>query len=618
MIMYNIPPSASKKIYAIDNFLGVDFTSSPIEVDKRRSPNAKNIINNNGYNETRNGYSVLNKIGNKINGAWNIDLINNELFLVHSGTYLYECSNDFSTYTNILSGMSNNKSKGIYINGYLIIFDGVRSVVYGNFNGNYEAKFLDEVGYIPITSIARDSSGGGTDYEKDNLMSKYRINMFLPEKVKTEQSDGSISEIDQKEFILEHSDVKSIVLVERLTNNADWEVVSDSDYLFDKINHKIVFNNAPGESPILGRDSIRIRYELDDNVVLNNANKINKCYIATLYGYDGNNNRIFVSGNPDFPNYDYHSELENPLYWPDENFTRIGTEPIVDYSRLQDGSLAILKKQSDTDCTIYYRSTNLLNNIEVFPLKDGVKNIGCISSYCNCNLLNDPLILSNQGVFAVIGSSSGEKFAQQRSYYVNGKLLKEKNLENAYAISVDGKYYLAINNNIYIADSRYLSYPKHSKTEQYQYEWFFWDNIPARVLFSWNNKLFFGTDDGRICSFTDEYMDIDKTIEAYWETPFLELNSSNYAKTIKNVTLTLNPKGNCDITFGYILDDGSIEIIKKNYSALQDDFPKTIQEKERIKKIMFVKFFFKNNTENRMTFERLILEYIISGKYKGE
>jgi acyl CoA:acetate/3-ketoacid CoA transferase alpha subunit len=96
------------------------------------------------------------------------------------------------------------------------------------------------------------------------------------------------------------------------------------------------------------------------------------------------------------------------------------------------------------------------------------------------------------------------------------------------------------------------------------------------------------------------------------------LNSSNLAKTIRNVTLILNPGGNCDITLGYILDDGSVEIITKNYKALNDDFPKTIQEKEKIKKFMFVKFFMTNKTTNRMTFERLILEYINSGKYRGE
>lgn len=610
--MYNIPTSPTKNIYTIDSFMGVDFTSSPIEVDKRRSPNAKNVINKNGYNESRNGYKILNTIGNKINGVWNIDYKSRELFLVHSGTMLYECSSDFKTFTNILSGMTNNRSTGLYFNEYLLIFDGTRTVAYGDFGNGLEAKFLDTVGYIPTTSIARDSSGGGTNYEKINLVCPSRINTFLSEVIKTEEN-GVLTEYDQKEFILEDKNVDAIELVEKLTDTGEYQVVTD--YTFNQTDSKVIFNVAPGPSPVLGRDNIRIQYRIKDNET--NANKINRCSIACLYGYEGNSNRIFVAGNPDFINYDFHSEQDNPLYWPDDNFTKIGVEPIVGYSRLADGTLAIHKKQSDTDCTVYYRSFNLLDNNEVFPLSDGVKNIGCITDRCNCNLLNDPLILSDQGIFAIIGNN-GEKYAQQRSYYVNGKLLKESNLENAQAISLNGKYYLAINNHIYIADSRYLSYPKHSKTEQYQYEWWYWDNIPARVLFGWNNELYFGTEDGKICSFSNDYLDDEKEVEVYWETPFLELNSSNIAKTIRTVTLILNPGGDCDITLGYILDDGSIEIITKNYSALKDNFPKTIQEKEKIKKFMFVKFFMSNQTNNRMTFERLVLEYINSGKYRGE
>lgn len=610
--MYSIPGSSKKNVFTIDSFMGVDFTSSPIEVDKRRSPNARNLINKSGYNESRNGYEVLNTIGNNINGVWNADTDKGDLFLVHSGTSLYECTSDFKSFTDILSGMTDHRSTGLYFNEYLVIFDGARSVIYGKFDNSYQAKFLDTIGYIPTTSVARDSSGGGTDYEKINLISPYRINTFLPEKIKVEEN-GKIVEKDQAVFPLADINIESIELIEVLQNDGTQKVIQD--YSFDPDSGKVTFNVAPGESPVLGRDSVTIRYKIKDNT--ENANKINQCDIAVLFGYAGNSNRIFVSGNPRFPNYDFHSEQDNPMYWPDENFTRIGTEPIIGYSRLSDGTLAVHKKHSDTDCTIYYRTTNLLDSIEVFPLQNGVRNLGVISKYANCNLLNDPLILTNQGVFAVIGSN-GEKYAQQRSYYVNGKLLKETNLSSAQAVSVDGKYYLAVNNHVYIADSRYLSYPKHSKTEQYQYEWWYWDNIPARVLFSWNERLYFGTSDGRICSFTDEYLDDQNPVEVYWETPFLELGSSIQAKTIKEVTLTLNPSGDCDIDFSYILDDGDVSIIMKQYRGLKNDFPKTIQEKEKIKKFMFVKFCMKNNTNARMTFERLMLEYVNSGKYRGE
>lgn len=608
--MYNVPATQSKKYYSIDNFLGVDFTSSPIEVDKRRSPYAKNIINNNGYNESRNGYETIFELDDKINGIWNVDRIDKEIFLIHAGTKLYECNIDFSECKELLNSLENKISVGLYLNEYLLIFDGNRAIVYLSSENGYKAVYLDEIGYIPTTSIARDSSGGGTDYEKINLMSPYRINTFLTEEIE-ETVGGEIEKRQQTVFKLDDTNIDSVELVEVLNNAGSWDIITT--YEVDLVAGQVTLSSAPGDSPVLGRDNVSIKYK---KVVEENYEKINKCSIATLFGYDGNNNRIFISGNPKFANYDFYCEQEDPLYWPDENFTKIGTEPIISYSRLSDGSLAVHKKHSDTDCTIYYRTTNILNNLEVFPLKDGVKNIGCVSKYANCNLLNDPLFLSEQGVFAVVGDT-GEKFAQQRSYYINGKLLKENNLENAVAVSLLGKYYLSINNNIYIADSRYLSYPKHAKTEQYQYEWWYWENVPVRVFFIWNNTLYFGTKNGKICKFNNLYLDDKEPLETYWETPFLELNSSCFSKTIKMLTLILNPKEGCDIEFGYELDDGTTEIIKKSYKNLNDDFPKTIQEKEKIKKIMFIKFYFKNKTENRMTFERLIIEYIFSGKYRG-
>ena len=43
-ISFSVPSSPKKSIETIDEFLGVDFTNSPANVDIRRSPNAVNMI----------------------------------------------------------------------------------------------------------------------------------------------------------------------------------------------------------------------------------------------------------------------------------------------------------------------------------------------------------------------------------------------------------------------------------------------------------------------------------------------------------------------------------------------------------------------------------------------
>ena len=82
--------------------------------------------------------------------------------------------------------------------------------------------------------------------------------------------------------------------------------------------------------------------------------------------------------------------------------------------------------------------------------------------------------------------------------------------------------------------------------------------------------------------------------------------------------MILNPKESTGITFSYELDDGEMEIIKKIYQDLKDNFPKTIYEKEKISKFMFIKFIMRNNGDTRMSFERVGCEWKVSGKYKGE
>ena len=44
MATFKVPSSPKKSILTIDEFLGVDFTNSPANVDITRSPNAVNMI----------------------------------------------------------------------------------------------------------------------------------------------------------------------------------------------------------------------------------------------------------------------------------------------------------------------------------------------------------------------------------------------------------------------------------------------------------------------------------------------------------------------------------------------------------------------------------------------
>lgn len=359
-----------------------------------------------------------------------------------------------------------------------------------------------------------------------------------------------------------------------------------------------------------------------------------------MYGVNGAEDRIFVSGNSDNQNFDYRSYVQNLSYFPSENYTRVGLDssPIMGYSRMADGRLAVHKARSNgLDSTIFYRTSSLVNGEAIFPLENGAKGVGVESKYALATLINEPLILSNQGVFAIVpvnNSAVNEKYAVQRSYYINNKLLSE-NLSEAVGKEFNGKYYLSVNNQCFVADSRYKSYENKAESSTFQYEWWYWNNIPARVWFESNNRLYFGTEDGRICLFKTKgeinlYKDDDDIVSCYWETPILAFGSTTNVKTIKFMTIALNPYTRSSIKFGTILKSlkkqrkqfntntfNFEDIDFEEFTFETDGFPRVIPIRTKFKKFMFIQFYFESTEEKALGTHKLSIQYTVNNKYKG-
>lgn len=700
-MQFEVPNAPQVYTRVLSNFLGVDFTSiSPIE---RRASNMINLINNNGYLETRPGYNSIghmfgkqaelntsqfnfksirgsvetnnitieiikpiknnsklelienntdiiiylatdnngniiskvkditnltnylvnisilegtneedialllektNLIGgesSKINGIWNVDRTTDSIFIIHVEDKLFMLDDTFQNPEELMTDLNNTitQQSGMYLNNKLIIFDGNRTIIYGKFGENWECDYLDNIGYKPTTRINSNPDGtGGTAYEEINNIQPYRINSFLGNNLdKTYKLETKFDDEEPTATLLD--DTGTIVTLE--IESYDYEVGT------------VTFTTTPPQSIVEGRDNVFITYKVTNT---ENIDYINKCTIVTTYGYNGNSNRLFVTGNPDFPNIDWFSAAEDPTYFPVNGFTRIGFEPIINYIKLNDGSLGVQKMVSDTDATIFYRKSALYNNKEVFPIDIGVKTIGCIGKYANANLLNDPLTLTEQGIYCIHGSSYNEKFASERGYFIRNKLLTETNLRNAQAIAFKGKYYLAINNNVYIADSRYKTRLDDAINSDYQYEWYYWRNVPVRTWFTYNNELYFTTKDGDIVEFNNEVYDYNVPMEQLFDTTFLDLNSITKAKTVKKITVISRPYEDNEFTLSYITNENIGDIVNKSY--LSGNFPNTLQEREKVRKFMFIKFRLSSDKPKKMNFYKLGIEYIYSGNYRGE
>ena len=132
-----------------------------------------------------------------------------------------------------------------------------------------------------------------------------------------------------------------------------------------------------------------------------------------------------------------------------------------------------------------------------------------INRDASLNFLGDNIILSENGVFGIVLSeniTTAERYARERSRLINERLTKHR-LQTATGIVYKDKYYLAVDGVCYVADSRYKFSGKDDVDNSFNYEWWYWDNIPAVVFSEVNGKLLFGTSKGSVCEFDDEYCD---------------------------------------------------------------------------------------------------------------
>ena len=236
---------------------------------------------------------------------------------------------------------------------------------------------------------------------------------------------------------------------------------------------------------------------------------------------------------------------------------------IVGYLK-QYESQVVVKSGGAQEATSYLRTYMMADDgSALYPLKQGAQGEGAISSRCFAVLNDLPLYLSARGVQGVYGTAVAEqRTIRSVSDAIVPKLSQETDLQSACAVVFEGKYYLAVNGHIYVADG--------SLTEENgDPAWFFWVNVPAQCLAVLNGHLWFGTADGRLCRFAKNeeehaYLDDTAAIAAYWRTPTLPLSDWSRFKTVRDVIPTLMPHSRSGATVQYENENGAQLALSRN------------------------------------------------------
>lgn len=544
------------------NFRGVDFRGE--EINLARSPDSLNVWKD--YKETesirtRPAMALKHSFTDTVYGMF----FYKGFMIVHSGTKLYKVQN--GSKTEIFSGVSASTSDGF-------IYENIWYFKDGNNYLQYDGNVIYEVqGYVPTTSIARKPSGGGKIHEDVNMLTGRRKNTFL--------ADG-----ESKDFYLDvmklDTDFKPIVTVD------DKEV---TNFTVDYEKGKITFSTAPSAPKTDGRDNVTVEFK---KTIERYRNCILNCTLLQVF-----DNRVFFSGNKDYPNTVWHCSLDEPTYCSDLDYYREGMDSAqVKGMVAGNNALWVFREPSEANTNVFYHTPTIDNDYgKIYPSSHSSITIGCVGKAINFN--DDIVFFSERGMEGISGDVTTEQAAAHRSSLVDRKMIAESDYENMILEEWEGYLLVIIGDKVFLADSR----TAFTNENHIEYEFFYWQMEKKITCAKVNGGvLYLGTADG-VYTLTD----LTGDVESYWVTPKDKFKSPQKLKTTNKRGCVVEATG--DISVYAKVEDTDFELIG-TYENITDYFVSRIKRK-KFKDIQ-LKFY----SKTRFSLETATLECFVGGYLK--
>ena len=492
------------------NFKGVDFSNS--EVNLYRSPDSVNMWKN--YDdgegiETRPGMTLLGEFGSQIFGLFFYKIKDTLQVIVHAGTKLYRWNNYPNSpveKTELYTNMKPAHSQHFIFNSVLFIKDGINYL-------EYDGETCKEVvGTIPLVRVGTTPSGAiykddiDYIYQDVNCLSNLRKNGFVADGTSTEYH------LDTNEL-----DSASIYIMEATVNGI--KKLEAVDFTVDRTNGIVTFNTAPEKPLEDGESNVIITYSKSNSEYKNRI-----LHSSMLVEFD---NRIFFSGNKDYPNTVFHSELDDPRYIRDTAYYTIGLDLAPVKSMISGNDvLWVFKETIQNYSSVYYMTPTIDSTYgKVYPSVKGNISTGCISTGINFN--DDICFFSVKGLEAIANTLGNDQILAHRSSLVDSKLISNQDYKNVKLAEYRGYLMCLLDSKIFLADSRNMFDKTSNKAE---YEWFYWE-LPFNIDFitEYQNDLYLANSEGQIFileGITDNEIDI----QSKWTTTRDTFNYDSYRK----------------------------------------------------------------------------------------
>lgn len=350
--------------------------------------------------------------------------------------------------------------------------------------------------------------------------------------------------------------------------------------------------------------------------------KISNMQFATWFGGDrsgiNGGTRLFASGNPDHPNLVHWSDINNPLYFPENNYAYIGesSQKVTGFGK-QTNILVIFKEHEIYSAEYVSGNTytaqdvidgkvvDVTANAAVFPITPINSGIGCDCPN-TIQLCNNRLIwaTSDGAVYGLMAANqASERNVRKLSAMIESRLKAEDRylLKSALSCDVDGHYMLFVWNRVYLLDymdgvfQYYATYSDERKAQR-NMSWYCWEfpkectpaavmpkgdrlsafcirNYPYTDSSGMPKKALFGAayllDGERDCVFhpsgpafeTGEF-DIsveEREIQSCFQTKVFDFGSQERKKKIHRLHMNMADTSNARITVSYVTEKGTMD-----------------------------------------------------------
>ena len=518
-----------------NNFRGADFRGE--EVNLARSPDCLNVWRD--YKKTA---SIETRPEMELQTAFNDPVYGiffyGDMQIVHSGAKLYKVENGVKT--ELFTGLREAVSDAFVYEENFYFKDGLH---YLKYNGSNIAEIE---GYVPTTSIARKPSGGGTVYEDVNMLTGRRINTFL--------ADGG-----SFDFFLDARNIDDDFTPVVKIN----DTVITSGYTVDYKEGKISFSEAPDAPLTDGQDNVSIEF---CKTIPSYRDSILNCTILQVF-----DNRVFFSGNKDFPNVVWHCSLNDPSYCSDLDYYREGMDTAqVKGLVAGNNALWVFREPSGAHTNVFYHTpTRDADYGKIYPSTHSSITTGCIGKARNFN--DDIVFFSDRGMEGINGDVTTEQAVAHRSSLIDRKLIAEAGYKDMFLEEWEGYLCVFIGDKVYLADSR----STFVNENHYEYEWHYWE-MGKRItcVKVYDGIMYLGTEDG-IYTLTDTESDV----ESWWTTAKDKFNAPHKRKTTNKKGCVIEAEGDeISVLVKTNNTDGFVQI--DTFKDVSDAFACRIKQKK--------------------------------------